>query len=429
VSTRFFLFCTHVDFEIPASIANVIPQNFWSVTFMSSKETVSPVLDAETSEPSTNNEHTSRTVNRRSFMKKSMVAGAVAAGAGLLAKSMPAFARTTNSSGALPPGDVAILSFLAAAELIESDLWTQYAELGGIGDLPPIEIDPTEKLNPYQVALSNLDSDGPQYIASNTLDEVSHATFLNDYLQSRGAAPVDLSQFATLPGSTARGSTGQLRLTNLMQLNVDTSWYVRYRSTSNPDLGAKFPQAIVLNDVTAIPRSDADYKGASNPNFKGNDHIQAIANVAGFHFGQIEQGGTSLYAAMSQKVTDAEVLKITLGIGGDEIAHFLEWVDFSGNGVQAPIAPFTDAISGLTFPNFFDPLNPLIQPSLIFPVPFEFKPNLPNVAMIRPVTDKFAGAQAAVTALTASGLFIGQSTEFFDTLSALAEAADAAQRG
>ncbi len=367
--------------------------------------------------------------NRRSFLKKTVVAGAAATvGAGLLAKGVPAFAQK-SSGKSLPSGDIAILQFLAAAELIESDLWTQYAELGGIGDLPPIEVDPNEKLNPYQIALSNLDPDGPQYIASNTLDEVSHATFLNNYLQFKGAQPVDLSQFATLPGSTAKGSSGQLRITNLMQLNVDTSWYVRYRSTSNPDAGAKFPQAITLNDVTAIPRSDADYKGASNSNFKGNDHIQAIANVAGFHFGQIEQGGTSLYAAMSQKVTDAEVLKITLGIGGDEIAHFLEWVDFSGNGVQAPIAPFTDAISGLSFPNFFDPLDPLIQPSLIFPVPFQFNPDLPNVAMIRPVTDKFAGAQAAVAALTASGLFIGQSTEFFDTLSALAEAADAAQRG
>jgi hypothetical protein len=47
-------------------------------------------------------------------------------------------------------------------------------------------------------------------------------------------------------------------------------------------------------------------------------------NVAAFHFGYIEQGGSSLYAAMSQKVTDPEVLEITLGIGGDEIAHFLE---------------------------------------------------------------------------------------------------------
>jgi hypothetical protein len=399
---------------------------------MSNERIPSPVLDPEVSQPaSAETAAPARSVvNRRSFMKRSVVAGAAAAGAGLLAKGMPAFARAADSSsGSLPPGDVAILSFLAAAELIESDLWQQYAELGGIGDLSPIEIDPNEKLNPYQIALSNLDPDGPQYIASNTLDEVSHATFLNAYLQSKGATPVDLSQFATLRGSTARGSSGQLRLTNLTELNVDTSWFVRYRSTASPDLGAQFPQAITLKGVTAIPRSNADYKGASNPNFPGNDHIQAIANVAAFHFGQIEQGGTSLYAALSQKVTSAEVLQITLGIGGDEIAHFLEWVDFSGNGVQAPVAPFTDAISGLSFPNFFDPLDPLIQPSLIFPVPFEFRPSLPNVAMIRPITDKFAGARAAVTALTASGLFIGQSKQFFDTLETLAEAADSAQRG
>jgi len=232
-----------------------------------------------------------------------------------------------------------------------------------------------------------------------------------------------------LPGSTAHGSSGKPRLTNLMQLNVDTSWYVHYRSTTNPDLGAHFPQAITLNGVTAIPRTDDDYFEASNVNFPGNDHIQAIANVAAFHFGQIEQGGTSLYAAMSQKVTDPEVLQITLGIGGDEIAHFLEWVDFAGNGVQAPVAPFTDAITGLKFPNFFSPLNPLIQPSLIFPVPVEFRPNLPNVSMIRPLTDKVAGAMAAVKGLTKSGLFIGQSQQFFNTLNALAEAADAAQRG
>ena len=369
-----------------------------------------------------------RTANRRAFLKNSMVAGAVATvGAGILGSGLPAFAQ--SSSTTITKGDIAILRFLAAAELIESDLWTQYAELGGIGNNPPIEVDPNETLNPYQVALSNLDPDGPQYIASNTLDEVSHANFLNAYLQSKGAEPVDLSEFATLPGSTAHGSSGKPRLTNLMQLNVDTSWYVRYRSATNPDLGASFPQAIVLKGVTAIPRSDDDYFGASNANFPGNDHIQAIANVAAFHFGQIEQGGSSLYAAMSQKATDPEVLQITLGIGGDEIAHFLEWVDFSGNGVQAPVAPFTDAITGLTFPNFFSPLNPRIQPSLIFPVPVEFRPNLPNVSMIRPLTDKVAGAKAAVTGLTKSGLFIGQSQQFFNTLNALAEAADAAQRG
>src|SRR3984885_9568379 len=280
--------------------------------------------------------NTMRPVDRRSFMKSGLLAGGAAAvGAGLLANGTSARAQ---ERGRLNPGDAAILRFLAAAELIEADLWTQYAELGGIGNNPPIEVAPNQMMNTYQMALSNLDSDGPQYIASNTLDEVSHAAFLNAYLESRGAESVNLDQFRTLQGSTATGSSGIKRLTNLMNLNVDTSWFVRYRSSTNPDLGATFPQALNLNGVTAIPRTDADFIGQSNPNFPGNDHIQAIANVAAFHFGYIEQGGSSLYATMSQKVSDPEVLEITLGIGGDEIAHFLEWVDFSGNGVQAPVA-------------------------------------------------------------------------------------------
>jgi hypothetical protein len=371
----------------------------------------------------------SRPVDRRSFLKGGLLAGGAAVGAGLLATGPLARAQAqTQKSGSLNAGDVAILRFLAAAELIEADLWTQYAELGGIGINPPIEVDPTQTLNNYQVALSNLDSDGPQYITSNWKDEITHATFLNAYLESRGAEPVNFDEFETLPGSTAQGSTGIGRLTNIMNLNVDTSWYVRYRSVTNPDLGATFPQAITLKGVTAIPRTDADFEGKSNPNFPGNDHIQAIANVAGFHFGYIEQGGSSLYAAMSQKVTDPEVLEITLGIGGDEIAHFQEWVDFAGNGVQAPVAPLTDPISGLHFPNFFNPLNPLIQPSLIFPVPTEFKRNLPPVSIIRPLTDKFGGAVATIKSFTADGLFIGQSQQFFKTVQALAVEADAAVR-
>src|ERR1700677_536999 len=373
-----------------------------------------------------------RSVNRRSFMKSGLLAGGAATvGVGLLANTASAQER-----GRLNPGDAAILRFLAAAELIESDLWTQYAELGGIGNNPPIEVDPNESLNPYQSALSNLDTDGPQYIASNTLDEVSHAAFLNAYLESRGAEPVNFTQFETLQGSTATGSSGKLRLTNLMHLNVDTSWFVRYRSTTNPDLGATFSQALTLNGVTAIPRNNNDFNGTANGNFPvagSNNHIQAIANTAAFHFGMIEAGGTSLYAAMSQKVTDPEVLMITLGIGGDEIAHFLEWVDFAGNGVQAPVAPFTDTISGLTFPNFFTnpPLQPpnLVQPSLIFPVPCEFiDSSLPQVAIIRSLTDKFAGATAAVASLTADGLFTGQSRQFLATLAQLAYEADAAIR-
>jgi hypothetical protein len=372
----------------------------------------------------------SRPVDRRSFLKGSLLASSAAVGAGLLTSATLARAQApTQTSGPLNKGDIAILRFLAAAELIEADLWTQYAELGGIGANPPIEVDPNQTLNNYQVALSNLDSDGPQYITSNWKDEITHATFLNAYLESRGAEPVNFDEFETLPGSTATGSTGIGRLTNLLNLNVDTSWYVRYRSETNPDLGATFPQAINLKGVPAIPRTDADF-GTTDPTFNvpGNAHIQAIANVAAFHFGYIEQGGSSLYGSLIQKATDLEVVRIMFGIGGDEVAHFLEWVDFSGNAVQAPVAPFTDAASGLTFPNFFNPLNPLIQPSLIFPVPTEFKRNLPPVSIIRPLTDKFGGAVATIKSFTADGLFIGQSQQFFKTVLAMAAEADAAVR-
>jgi|SRR5580692_4726130 hypothetical protein len=375
-------------------------------------------------------------VNRRAFLKKgAMAAGVASAGAMLLSRSLPAFAQSPGEDGAgLTQGDIAILRFLAAAELIEADLWIQYAELGGLTSGQPIEVDPNQILNNYQSALSNLDGDGPQYITSNTLDEVSHATFLNAYLESKGAPPVDLDKFRTLRGSDAAGAQNIGRLTNLMHLNVDTSWYIRYRSATNPDFGATFPQALTLNDVTAIPRTNADFEGAPFPNgnpngLGGNLHTQAIANVAGFHFGYIEQGGSSLYQALGQKVSSLEVLKITMAIGGDEIAHFLEWVDFAGNGVQAPVAPLTDPKSGLMFPNFFSPLNPLNQPSLIFPVPCEFiSPDLPHVSVIRPTSDQFAGAVATIASFTKDNLFLGQSPEFFRAVNQLAERADAATR-
>src|SRR5271156_2400550 len=378
--------------------------------------------------------NTKRAVDRRSFVKSGLLAGGAATvGAGLLANGTLVRAQDRVEDGSLDAGDVAILRFAAAAELIESDLWQQYAELGGIGDQLPVEVNPNQPMNGYQVALSNLDSDGPQYITSNTNDEISHAAFLNGYLEAKGAEPVNFDEFRTLQGSTATGAQDIGRLTNLMHLNVDTSWFVRYRSATNPDFGATFPQALKLNNVTAIPRNNKDFDGASNPNFKGNDHIQAIANVAAFHFGYIEQGGSSLYGALSQKVSSLEVLKITLGIGGDEIAHFLEWVDFAGNGVQQPVAPFKDPISGLSFPDFFNnpPLQPpsRVQPSLIFPVPCEFiSADLPHCAVIRPSDDKFAGAVATIASFTADGLFVGQQPKFLQVLQQLAEGADAATR-
>ena len=343
---------------------------------------------------------------RRTLLKGGVIAGGVML-TGSLLRGTTACAQENNN--ALTKGDIAILQFLAAAELIEADLWQQYAELGGITDTAS---------NPYQAALLNLDSDGSQYITSNTLDELSHAAFLNAYLASKGATPIDADPFRTLQGSKAQGAQNTGRLTKLTNLNVDTSWYTRYRSSKNPDSGATFPQAVVIQNRPAIPRSDADF---DDPNL-----IQVIANTAAFHFGAIEQGGSSLYASLSRKVSSDEVLEIALGIGGDEIAHFLEWVDFAGNSVQAPLAPVT--ANGLTFPNFLT-AGPSLQPNLIFPVPCEFlSASLPLCSIIRPLTDKFAGAQATVKFLTDMNLFQGQSSEFFTMLGNVAEAADAATR-
>jgi hypothetical protein len=348
--------------------------------------------------------------NRRSFLKGVGMAGiAVSAGA-LFATEVEA--QASQSSKGLTPGDAAILRFLATAELLETDLWQQYAELGGVTP---------GKQNPYQKAFQRLDGDGSQYITSNTLDELSHAEFLNAYLLSKGAEPVDLDEFRTLPSSQAAGAEQIGRLTNLMNLTVDTSWYTRYRSTKNPDFGATFPQAIDLINLTAIPRHDAD--------FEPKNHIQAIANTAAFHFAMIEQGGSTLYSAMAQKATGLEVLQIVVSIGGDEVAHFLEWVDFAGNGVQPPIAPFTDPTNGLTFPNFNATGSPKLQTNLIFPIPCEFvSRKLPRCAVIRPTNPKGI-AQGVVKFLTGTGLFIGQSPAFFKKLHTLAAKADAAERG
>jgi hypothetical protein len=359
-------------------------------------------------------------VNRRSLLKNGVLAGgALAVGAGLLgAERAAAFGQEAESSS-LTKGDVAVLRFVAAAELIESDLWQQYAELGGVTQ---------GTQNNYQLAFQFLDGDGSQYITSNTIDEISHATFLNGYLESKGAEPVNLDEFRTLQGSTATGAQNLGRLTNLMNLNVDTSWYIRYRSATNPDFGATYPQAITITNRPAIPRNDND--------FDGDDHIQAIANTAAFHFAMIEQGGSSLYNTLARRVNLQEVLKIMLGIGMDEVAHFLEWVDFAGNAVQGPPYNFNNSQNpvtdkGLTFPNFnTTPGGPLFQTNLIFPVPCEFiSPKLPHCAVIRPGSDQLAGARAAIQGFINDGLFIGQSKTFLKLLATMAEEADSATRG
>lgn len=362
--------------------------------------------------------------DRRSFLKKGLATGAGGAALGLLGDRPSAIAQNMNDQGGqrrgLTKGDAALLRFAAAAEILEADFWIQYNELGGIQD----DEVPGGSGNPvYTAKLEKLDSDFPQYIHDNTDDEITHFTFLNAYLESKGAAPANLDKFRTLQGSTATGSSGKPRLTNLMQLTLDTSWWTRYRSSdNNPDLDPifVFPQAVpdlFKGPHTAIPRSDADL---SPPR-----HIQAIANTAGFHMPTIEQGGNSLYPAMAQRATSVEVLRILISIGPTETMHFQTWSDKAGN---AP--PLTDPTNGLTFPNLNAPPfgGETFQTNLIMPEPCPFlSRKLPKCSIIRPTETKGI-AMNVVKFLTAMGLFIGQPPQFFQLLRDLASDADAARR-
>lgn len=376
---------------------------------------------------------TDRNNNRRSFLRGTLATGGATLGAGILGDRLTAFGQNASdpdNSGSLTKGDAAILRFLAAAEIIESDLWEQYWELGGTQDN---EFAKATGGNPlYTDALTILDGDMAQYIHDNTDDEFSHAAFINAYLASKGADTVDLDRFRTLlTGSTAEGSSGKARLTNLTLLTVDTSFWARYRSSdNNPDLdpGFTFGQAVNGLNVgqhTAIPRSDADTAGSSIGN--ATNHLKAIAFTAGFHFAFIEQGGTSLYASLAQRVTNAEVLRILLSIGGTEINHFQTWQDKAGNATPlTDTDPITKAT--VTFVDLTKNQPESLQANLIMPEPCPFlSRKFPRVSIIRPTQTKGA-AMGALRALTADGLFIGQSKEFFQVARDLAQDADAAQR-
>ena len=393
---------------------------------------------SETTAPSSGeivNSQLNRVVKRRSFLKGAGIAGAAIAAGGLLTLDLKAV-EPEASSGSLSQGDAAILRFLAAAEIIESDLWLQYQELAGVQDdevsqlasqlIPGYPAQATGGNAIYTAALKQLDGDMDQYIHDNTEDELSHEVFINAYLASKGAATVNLDKFRTLPSSKAAGANQFGRLTNLTQLSVDTSWWTRYRSsTGNPDLGDSFPQAVpslAVGQHTAIPRTNRDLAAAV--------FAQAVANTAGFHFAFIEQGGTSLYPSLAQRVSSVEVLRILLSIGGTEIAHFQTWHDKAGNA--PPMANVADPVTGVkvTFPD----LNAApfggeeFQTNLIMPEPTAFlSRQFPACSIIRP-TNTHGAAMGALKGLTADGLFIGQSAEFLALLQDLAAEADAAQR-
>jgi hypothetical protein len=356
-----------------------------------------------------------RLVSRRTFLGSSMAVGVGAVGTSLLPHISAA------ATGALTQGDAAILRFAAALEILETDFWQQYNELGGVQDS---EVPGGSGNKPYTQALAKLDADMAQYIHDNTEDEFTHFDFINHYLSANGGSPVNLDEFRTLQGSKATGADRSMkRLTNLMELTVDTSWWARYRSrTKNPDppFNDTFPQAvpsIATGRHPAIPRTDKDLMPA--------DHLQFIANTAGFHFATIEQGGSSLYPSMAQRVSSVEVLRILISIGPTETMHFQTWQDKAGN---AP--PVTDPTTNLSFPDLNKPPfgGEDFQTNLIMPEPTVFLDRkFPPVSIIRP-TETAGVAHGAVKFLTDMGLFLGQSSAFFATLNDLATQADAAQR-
>jgi hypothetical protein len=339
--------------------------------------------------------------DRRGFLRKSLLAGAAAGSAGLLG-ARPALA--TGGRGPIPggptPGDIAILKFLSAAEQVEDDLWQQYDELarGNRG---------------YNIALRRIDRSLVRYIGDDRDDERSHAALINAYLASIGEQPVDLSPFRTLPSVRAEGADQRRRrLTNLTNLNVDTSWYLRYRGRGNPDFGDKFPQIVKIQGRSTVPTSP-------RLRYRAID-MQVVAHSAAFHFAAIEQGGSSLYNALLSKVTHPDVVAILASIGPTEVYHFSAFHK-SLEGL------FGLNANGLNFP---DLKNNRDLAEAIFPEPCTFlRRDLPLTSVIRPRNIENAGAVAAATGLVNSGLFQGQSKAFFDAVVALAKAADAAQRG
>ena len=333
-------------------------------------------------------------VGRRFFMKSLALGGAAVLPAGA------ALARGgTQGENSITQGDAAILRFLAAAEILETDFWQQYTEFANLD-------------GPYKEALETIDEDMPSYVTQNTNDEFSHQAFLNAFLVKIGKQPVNLEPFRTLPSSPV-APVQTPRLTNLMRLNVDTSWYLRYRSSGNPDFGDSFEQVVRIVDRPAIPVQDQNLYTA--------DQIQAIANTAAFHFAMIEQGGSSLYDALSLKCSSLLALRIVTSIEGSEVAHFEIWHDQVGN------APPVDSGDGLVFPDLN--LDEATATELVMPAPCKFiSADLPLCSIIRPTSIPLAGATDAAHFLTNSGLFVGQSDAFFDFLLGLATKADQAVR-
>jgi hypothetical protein len=346
--------------------------------------------------------------SRRAFLGKGMALGVGTMGAALLSNTLM-FDGVSAASGEITDGDVAILRWLAAAELIEADLWNQYAIMA--------------RDNPdYNAALSNVDDSSPRYALDATDDEVSHHMLINAFLKANGKQEVNFDKFRTIPSpKVSKGGTKTPNLTDLTNLTVDTSWWARYRSDQNPDFGATSPQLVTIQNRPAIPTKD----GITG------DAMQAIADVALFHFPTIEQGGTSLYSTLALKVSNVDVLRILVSIGPVEAFHF---ATFEGSLESLPPldVPATATSPAMHFPdlkNNHTEVPDNLDAAGVMPDPCTFlRKDLPQCSVVRPTSVEKGGAVAAAHAFIDMGLFMGQPKAFTDMLLDLATAADRAKR-
>ena len=323
---------------------------------------------------------------------------------------------------------MAIIKFLAAAELVESDFWQQYNELGGVNGGNPA----------YKLALQNLDGDMPQYISDNTDDEMSHAAFLNAYLMSKGEHPVNLDAFRTLPRAPAHGrqTDREAHKSNESRCGHQLVHPLSQYAESGSRRGT-FPQAVEIRNQPAIPVDDARHSArpSISPYLRritGSAACKRSPTQPDFILRLFDSAGSSVYTNLILNVSDPEVLRVLVSILGVEVNHFAVWHDKAGNAVAQPLAGVTEPENGCDVPG---PQLPAIRRRTI-PNQSDLSGTL-RVHKLRtfrpapsfdPLRKQNAGAVTTATAIVNSQLFLGQPQAFFDAVSALAKAADAARR-
>ncbi len=392
--------------------------------------------------------------SRRRFLQTGTAASALAAG---LAGST--FAQTSTPPTAIPtpaPGalqnapepaamigalsepDVAIFRFSLANELIGGDFWSQYAN--------QVLYNPA-----YTAALRAIDPMLPRYVLDTVRDEMSHGLFLTALARTLNIEPVNLDPFRTLPDTGAAALTtagqpvtdpqlatamqqmtaagialpppGTRRIVNLTALNLDTSWFNKYRTASNPDLQPESPMLLALQNQQTIPTGPMTGGAAAGD-------MQLLAQAAVLHMSQNEQTESSTYLALGAFIRNRELLGLMSSILPVEMMHYTAFqtsvarMTAPAPGSTTPPAGNTGAAMTLRTLNIGGQANSIPLP--VLPAPAPVYAGLPPVSVVRPRRISKAGAVATAQKLVAANYFAGQPATFMDMMMTMARAADSA---